>query len=88
VRSSIYAQRCADYILSSDIELDIVYDKLRQINIDSLTLYNRGRLIDIAKDSVWYSALIIRDGKKWADKAVNEVIMNVMKEKLGGLNEA
>jgi len=71
-----HAVRCADYVLSQDCEREAEMDSLEDaIEHSKLSRYEMRVHV---QNSVWYSALCIRDGKREAQKAVTELINEVL----------
>lgn len=79
-----YAIRCADYVLSQDCEREAEFDSLKdylQVILDQdgkLPLKKDMR--NHVENSTWYSALVIRDGRKEANKEVTQLINEVLSE--------
>lgn len=79
-----YAIRCADYVLSQDCEREAEYRSLKDYLQDILEqdgkLPPRKDMRNHVENSAWYSALVVRDGRKEANKSVTELINEVLSE--------
>lgn len=70
-----HAISCADYVLSQDCEREAVIDDLSDY-IDSNTKIKDMKTY--VMNSVWYSALVVRDGKRDANKKVTELVRELL----------
>ena len=76
-----HAIRCADYVLSQDCEREAEFDSLDEWIKDCKNSYEvltRKDMRDHVMNSTWYSALVVRDGKREANKEVTELINEVL----------